>query len=335
MPPLLLQRYQFQAAGGWVKLRDTVRKQFGSEAHPFTRLVPDLSGLPCGAEGRRCGARAQQHPTRQQADGLLKRNLRCPPPPLPPLPCWAGGVDPDDAFSSIPCESAGAAHAVAAVSPAVSHRLATCGHLASCLSRPPPAFLPADEKGFAFIHYMHELVGGAPAFEPFFKAYIQRFQAQPLTSEDFRTFFCDYFKVRSGSIGPPHVFFYRWFKTWDPETGGEKGRGEGKAFQHAPPSRSGSVVGECVPPLLICSPPLHAGERAHPGNRLGDLAVQARWAVLRRGGCSHSNRWDGLRTRLPLAAAAGSTRPASCPTPLLLHLRLVFTTLRRHASREE
>jgi hypothetical protein len=26
-------------------MQDTIRKQFGSEEHPFTRLVPDLSGL--------------------------------------------------------------------------------------------------------------------------------------------------------------------------------------------------------------------------------------------------------------------------------------------------
>jgi hypothetical protein len=39
-----VQRYQFQAAGGWLKLQNTVHKQFGSTEHPFTRLVPDLSG---------------------------------------------------------------------------------------------------------------------------------------------------------------------------------------------------------------------------------------------------------------------------------------------------
>ncbi|KAI3426280.1 hypothetical protein D9Q98_008653 [Chlorella vulgaris] len=100
-------RYQFQAAGGWLKLQHTVTKQFGSEDHPYTRLVPDLQG----------------------------------------------GVDPDDAFSSIPYE-----------------------------------------KGFALIHYLQQLVGGSAAFEPFFKAYIEHFSGTPLTSEDFRSFFEDYFK---------------------------------------------------------------------------------------------------------------------------------------------
>ncbi|EFN56177.1 hypothetical protein CHLNCDRAFT_22427, partial [Chlorella variabilis] len=69
------------------------------------------------------------------------------------VPNLSGGVDPDDAFSSIPYE-----------------------------------------KGFAFIHYLQELVGGSSAFEPFFKRYVQRFAATPLTSDDFRAFFCDYFK---------------------------------------------------------------------------------------------------------------------------------------------
>lgn len=40
-----LQRYQFAAAGGWRRMAETVHKQFSPE-HPFTRLVPDLSGPP-------------------------------------------------------------------------------------------------------------------------------------------------------------------------------------------------------------------------------------------------------------------------------------------------
>ena len=37
-------------------------------------------------------------------------------------------------------------------------------------------------------------MGGSAAFEPFFKAYIQRFSGTPLTSDDFRAFFCEHFK---------------------------------------------------------------------------------------------------------------------------------------------
>lgn len=36
--------YQFQASQGWLKLKNTVHRQFSPE-HPFTALVPDLSGL--------------------------------------------------------------------------------------------------------------------------------------------------------------------------------------------------------------------------------------------------------------------------------------------------
>ena len=39
-----------------------------------------------------------------------------------------------------------------------------------------------------------ELVGGSAVFEPFFKSYIQRFSGTPLTSDDFRAFFCEHFK---------------------------------------------------------------------------------------------------------------------------------------------
>ncbi|PSC70392.1 Leukotriene A-4 hydrolase isoform A [Micractinium conductrix] len=114
------QRYQFQASQGWLKLQDAVRKQF-SEAHPFTCLVPDLSG----------------------------------------------GVDPDDAFSSIPYE-----------------------------------------KGFAFIHYLQELVGGSAKFEPFFRQYVQTFAGTPLTSDDFKAFFLDYFK---GEEKVKEIEWETWF----------------------------------------------------------------------------------------------------------------------------
>ncbi|KAG7355961.1 M1 family peptidase [Nitzschia inconspicua] len=51
----------------------------------------------------------------------------------------------------------------------------------------------AYEKGFTLLLYLERLVG-TPEFENFFKAYIQRFATQTLTSEDFRDFFMDYFK---------------------------------------------------------------------------------------------------------------------------------------------
>eukprot|EP00887_Chlorella_sp_A99_P007542 scaffold28.g7542.t1 len=96
---------QFQAAQGLVRLGKTVREQWG-EAHPFTRLVPNLSG----------------------------------------------GEDPDDAFSAIPYE-----------------------------------------KGFYFLHYLSTLVGNEQ-FEAFFRAYVQRFEAEPLTAEDFKAFFLEHFR---------------------------------------------------------------------------------------------------------------------------------------------
>ena len=65
LPPL--QRYQFQAAGGWLKLQNTVLKQFDAD-HPFTRLVPDLSGSP-----------------RQQARAAAPTPAR-PPAPTPARP---------------------------------------------------------------------------------------------------------------------------------------------------------------------------------------------------------------------------------------------------------
>ena len=41
---------------------------------------------------------------------------------------------------------------------------------------------------------MQGLVGGANKFEPFLKAYLQNFKFQTLTTDDFKAYFCDYFK---------------------------------------------------------------------------------------------------------------------------------------------
>ncbi|KAL4448420.1 hypothetical protein ABPG75_005639 [Micractinium tetrahymenae] len=106
--------------------------------------------------GRLCGEKMYQF---QASQGWLKlkntvHKQLSPEHPFTALaPDLSGGVDPDDAFSSIPYE-----------------------------------------KGFAFIHYLQELVGGSEKFEPFFKQYVQTFAGTPLTSDDFKTFFLGYFK---------------------------------------------------------------------------------------------------------------------------------------------
>ena len=51
----------------------------------------------------------------------------------------------------------------------------------------------AYEKGFLFLTSLERRVG-TPAFEAFFKAYVQHFKSTTLTSEDFKSFFTDYFK---------------------------------------------------------------------------------------------------------------------------------------------
>ncbi|GLI61916.1 hypothetical protein VaNZ11_004440 [Volvox africanus] len=50
------------------------------------------------------------------------------------------------------------------------------------------------EKGFYFLYYLQELVGGADVFDPFLAAYIAAHQHTTLTSAEFRKFFEDYFK---------------------------------------------------------------------------------------------------------------------------------------------
>ncbi|GIL75506.1 hypothetical protein Vretifemale_5282 [Volvox reticuliferus] len=49
------------------------------------------------------------------------------------------------------------------------------------------------EKGFYFLYYLQELVGGADVFDPFLAAYIMAHRHKTLTSADFRNFFGEYF----------------------------------------------------------------------------------------------------------------------------------------------
>ena len=62
------------------------------------------------------------------------------------------GVDPDDAFSSVPYE-----------------------------------------KGSALLYYLETLLGGPEAFEPFLKAYVQKFQYQSIDSSQWKEFLYSHF----------------------------------------------------------------------------------------------------------------------------------------------
>ncbi|GAX73644.1 hypothetical protein CEUSTIGMA_g1095.t1 [Chlamydomonas eustigma] len=50
------------------------------------------------------------------------------------------------------------------------------------------------EKGFWFLYFLQELVGGTSVFHPFLRAYLNKFKFSTVTSEGFRNFFNDYFK---------------------------------------------------------------------------------------------------------------------------------------------
>jgi len=52
------------------------------------------------------------------------------------------------------------------------------------------------EKGFALMVYLENLVGGPDTFIPFFRKYIQHFADTPLTPDDFRKFYTEYFESR-------------------------------------------------------------------------------------------------------------------------------------------
>lgn len=65
------------------------------------------------------------------------------------------GVDPDDAFSSIPYE-----------------------------------------KGSALLMHLEEILGGPKVFEPFLKAYVQRFQYKSINTSDWKAFLYEFFSLK-------------------------------------------------------------------------------------------------------------------------------------------
>lgn len=100
-----------------------------------------------------------------------------------PLTCLVHdlrGVDPDDAFSTVPYE-----------------------------------------KGHTFLYYLEVQLGGAEAFEPFMKAYLDHFKFKSISTEDWRTFLYDYFPGKHSILNgidwdswlhkpgmPPHIPSY-------------------------------------------------------------------------------------------------------------------------------
>jgi len=49
------------------------------------------------------------------------------------------------------------------------------------------------EKGFNFLYYLQNVVGGPGAFEPYIKAHVKKFQYSSITSEDFKEYFLEHF----------------------------------------------------------------------------------------------------------------------------------------------
>ncbi|RZF35040.1 hypothetical protein LSTR_LSTR009632 [Laodelphax striatellus] len=49
------------------------------------------------------------------------------------------------------------------------------------------------EKGFSFLFYLEQLVGGPESFEPFLKKYLNHFKYKSIDTDDFKNFFLEYF----------------------------------------------------------------------------------------------------------------------------------------------
>ncbi|DAZ92720.1 TPA: hypothetical protein N0F65_001777, partial [Lagenidium giganteum] len=70
------------------------------------------------------------------------------------------------------------------------------------------------EKGFNFLNYLKDVVGGHEVFDKFAKAYIRNFRYKTLTSEDFKQFFIHYFtEIDNKSEEIKEVDWHTWYHT--------------------------------------------------------------------------------------------------------------------------
>ncbi|KAH9511255.1 Leukotriene A-4 hydrolase [Dermatophagoides farinae] len=68
------------------------------------------------------------------------------------------------------------------------------------------------EKGHTLLFYLEQKLGGPQVFEPFLKAYIDKFKYQSIVTDDFRQFLYDYFKSDSKKIETlESIDWNRWF----------------------------------------------------------------------------------------------------------------------------
>merc|ERR1712088_111994 len=63
------------------------------------------------------------------------------------------------------------------------------------------------EKGSTFLWYLEDTVGGPELFEPFLRAYYEKFKYQSIDSYQFKDFFLDYFKDKDLS----GINWEQWF----------------------------------------------------------------------------------------------------------------------------
>jgi len=90
--------------------------------------------------------------------------------PLTALMPNLNGIDPDDAFSSVPYE-----------------------------------------KGFVFLFYLENVVGGRDIFEEFIKAYVEKFKFSTVSSQEFKDFFLSYFSSKVDKSVLDQIDWNTWF----------------------------------------------------------------------------------------------------------------------------
>ena len=64
------------------------------------------------------------------------------------------------------------------------------------------------EKGATFLWMLEDLVGGPDIFEPFLKSYIQQFSYSSINSDDFKSYFLEYF---TGLAAVAEIDWETWF----------------------------------------------------------------------------------------------------------------------------
>ncbi|EPZ33006.1 Peptidase M1, membrane alanine aminopeptidase domain-containing protein [Rozella allomycis CSF55] len=69
------------------------------------------------------------------------------------------------------------------------------------------------EKGYNFLYYLENLVGGPTMFEPYLKFHVKKFAFSSITTDQWKESFIEYFKDKISETRMNEIEWTKWFKT--------------------------------------------------------------------------------------------------------------------------